>query len=269
MIDTELFRTAYVPNWFEHLEHLSRMALLESWRFKIVDEMRKNIRTPILEKYIHAVYKAQVLDHHNAVDPGEKDLAFLVRNEYAVFNTGLVSRYYKPIYGYLERNKREGGMYDWCFRGFMDDSMAPLKYINPLPIRPFITLQQGITPYLSHLPIRVNVEHILSDTENVMRLPDWCRKHKNLSLLLEAAVELTRRMTEVMPSVVVPQVYQGRIQYLMPIALTDPAWPDLAMAMTPMDGYYLGATCLTLEMAYTNARLLATPTASWLVQLVE
>ena len=269
ILDTELFRTAYVPNWYEQLDHLAHLTLPEPWRFKEADPVRKNIRTPILEKYIHAVYKAQVLDYLNTTNPAQKDAAIYVRSEYAVFSTGLMSKYYKPLYGLLERNKRVGNMYDWIFTGFSDDSTAPLKFIHPLPTRPFFALQQGITPYMSHLSIRVNVEHILCDGENVMRLPEWCREHKNLSLLLETAVETTRRITEVMPSVVVPQIYQGRVQYLMPIALTDPARPDLAMAMTPMDGYYLGATCLTLEMAYTNARLLAAPTVSWLTNLVE
>lgn len=45
--------------------------------------------------------------------------------------------------------------------------------------------------------------------------------------------------------------------------------PDLAITLRPMDGYYMGYTCLTLEMAYLNARLLARPTAKWLLDLVE
>ena len=45
--------------------------------------------------------------------------------------------------------------------------------------------------------------------------------------------------------------------------------PDLAMALSIMEGYYIGHTCLTLEMAYQNARLLARPTARWLAELVE
>ena len=40
------------------------------------------------------------------------------------------------------------------------------------------------------------------------------------------------------------------------------------MTLTPMDGYYLGHTCLTLEMAYMNARLIGRPVAPWLLELV-
>lgn len=51
--------------------------------------------------------------------------------------------------------------------------------------------------------------------------------------------------------------------------LGDAEQPDLAMTLTIMDGYYLGNTCLTLEMAYLNARLLSKPVASWLSEIVE
>lgn len=61
----------------------------------------------------------------------------------------------------------------------------------------------------------------------------------------------------------------GKIQYLLPIYLTRSDKPDLAMTLTDMDGYYLGNTCLTLEMAYMNARVIARPTAPWLKELVK
>ena len=269
MIDIDLFRFAYVPNWFEHLDHLAQLALPEHWRFKKADEMRKNTRTPILEKYIHAIYRSQVIEYGSNPNQDQKDEIFLIRNEYAVFHTGLLSRYMKPIYGYCERNKREGTVYDWVFRGFMDDSTIPLKFIHPLPRKPYANLQPTAVLYLANLPIRVNVEHIISDPDNMMRLPEWCRTFGNLSLLLETAVETTRRMAEIRPGIIVAQVYQGKIQYLMPICLNDPARPDLAMTIHPMDGYYLCSTCLTLEMAYSNARQLATPAVGWLTQLVE
>ena len=89
------------------------------------------------------------------------------------------------------------------------------------------------------------------------------------SLLLETAVELARRQAHITPGIVVPQVYQQSVQFLLPLCLRDMEQPDLAMTLRPMDGYYMGYTCLTLQMAYTNARLLARPTAPWLLALVE
>ncbi|MDL2205379.1 DUF3825 domain-containing protein [Eubacteriales bacterium OttesenSCG-928-N13] len=269
MINPDLFQFAYVPGWFEHLDMLAEMALPEPWRYRNDLSGRKNTRTPILEKYINYVFKSQAYEHRNAVSTGDADDFFLLRNEYAVFNTGLLSRYLKPIYAYFEKNKREGYMHDWCFRGFVDDASTQLKYIHPLPHKPFSGLQHGVISFIANWPLRVNVKHILSDPDNLERIPHRFREFGNLSLLLETSVEMMRRYAMVMPSLIVAQVYQGQIQYLMPLCLSNPDEPDLAMTVTPLDGYYLCSTCLTLEMAYSNARLLAKPTAPWLTELVE
>ena len=67
----------------------------------------------------------------------------------------------------------------------------------------------------------------------------------------------------------IAQGYQGKIQYLLPVYLTNMKKPDLAMTLEVMDGYYMGHTCLTLEMAYLNARVIARPLAPWLTELVR
>lgn len=113
------------------------------------------------------------------------------------------------------------------------------------------------------------MDHILCDSENLERIPLKLRKAKNLPLLLETAVEIARRKAIIEPGLVVAQGYQSKLQYLLPIYLTNMEKPDLAMTLTVMDGYYLGNTCLTLEMAYLNARLIARPLAPWLASLVK
>ena len=45
--------------------------------------------------------------------------------------------------------------------------------------------------------IRINTEHILSDEQNVQRLPEYIRNAWNLPLMLETAVELARRRAKV------------------------------------------------------------------------
>ena len=64
----------------------------------------------------------------------------------------------------------------------------------------------------------------------------------------------------------VPQYYRGRIQLLIPICLVSESTPDLALVVSKNDAgtQYLGHTCLTLDMAYNNARLIARPDSAWL-----
>ena len=144
-----------------------------------------------------------------------------------------------------------------------------LKYVQPLPQMPSYYMAQNGAGFQPDWPIRVNVEHILGDTENLERIPAKIRKARNLPLLFETAVELGRRKTVVEPGLIVPQGYQGKMQYLLPIYLTNEKKPDLALTLTVMEGYYLGNTCLTLEMAYLNARVISRPIAPWLTELVK
>ena len=131
-------------------------------------------------------------------------------------------------------------MLEWYFRGFADELSPLLRHISPLPEKPSYYMTQYGVNYNPEWPIRVNVDHILGDEENLSRIPADIREAQNLPLILETAVELARRKAVVEPSIVVSQGYQGRVQYLLPICLTDMERPDLAMTLTIMDGYYLG-----------------------------
>lgn len=267
-IATDLFEFAYIPDWYIQLKELENMALSEPWQFKKPLFETKNQDNPILERYIHTIFRKQAIDYNTAENDEKAAQFFHVENECAVFHTGLYNQRYKAIYAYFERNKRSDSMLDWYFRCFCDELSPRLKYIEPLPERPIYHMTQGIN-FNPEWPIRVNIDHILGDTENLERIPLKIRKAKNLSLLLETAVEMARRKIIIEPGLVSAQGYMGRIQYLLPIYLTNMKKPDLAMTLTIMDGYYLGNTCLTLEMAYLNARVMARPITPWLVDLVK
>lgn len=267
MIYPDLFEFAYIPNWYDQLTALAGIALPEPWRFRNPVIPPKNFDTPILEKYIHSVFRKQIIDFNEENQP-YPDAIFYLRNELACFNTGLMTRDYRNIYGCFTRNKRKDSMLDWYFRGFSDNASVPMRFVQPLPERPSYLLPSNGLNYFPEWDIRVNVSHILGDPENIARLPQDIQNAKNLPLLLETAVELGRRKAAFEPGIVAPQGYQGKVQFQLPICLLDMEHPDLAMTLTPMDGYYFGHTCLTLEMAYLNARLIGRPTAQWLTELV-
>lgn len=260
---------AYFPNWPEHLGHLAEMALPEPWRFKrpLNDFLFADLS--ILDFYLKAVFRALAIERsqHNITMEAANMLIYLSQ-ERACFHTGLLTKHYKPIYAYFVRNKREGAIQDWYFRGFFDDTASFLLQIEPLPAKPFQGLNASKASYYINWPIRVNVSHILENQRNLERIPEHIRYWGNLSLLLEAGVELARRQVSITPSAVVPQLYQGQVQFLLPISLMVPDSTDLAMTLVEMDGYYLASTCLDLEMSYHNARMLAKPTAPWLINLV-
>ena len=236
MIAPDLFEFAYVPDWYGHLAELERLALPESWKFRKPSRETKNTDTPILERYIHTIFRKQVIDFNSESDPRKADSIFHLEHECVCFHTGLYTPQYKGIYGYFDRNNFSDSLRDWYFRGFCDELSPKLRYIEPLPQKPVYHMAQSGINFNPEWPIRVNVNHILGDEENLERIPAKIRKVKNLPLLFETAVELGRRKSVIEPGLVVPQGYQGRVQYLLPVYLTNMQKPDLAMTLTVMDG---------------------------------
>jgi hypothetical protein len=266
-IETELFSFAYIPSLYDQLDDLAEMALPEIWHFRIPAYETRNTRTPILERYVREVFRAQATRYNYAEDDWQANAAVFISNRFACFHTGLFTQGYKAIYAYFEPNRRVDSVLPWYFKGFVEETSPLLKYVSPLPQRPAFYESCGVN-YNPAWPIRVNSRHILEDEDNLVRIPEELRFARNLPLLLETAVELGRRQALAEPGIVAPQLFRGQVQFLLPIALTDVSKPDLAMTLSIMDGYYMGDTCLTPQMAYGNARILGKPTARWLTDLV-
>ena len=105
----DLFNWAYIPLFSQGkiskpILELSKLALDEDWRYrgvfdKSVDEYG------VLGRYIRFTFHR--LTYEGKIVEGKK---------YAVFNTGLVDRFYKPIYALFEKNDRE--MQSWRWRSF-------------------------------------------------------------------------------------------------------------------------------------------------------
>lgn len=60
----DLFSFAYVPGWYAQLDELAEMARPEPWRFREHMYFTENQDTPILERYIHTIFKKQVIDYN-------------------------------------------------------------------------------------------------------------------------------------------------------------------------------------------------------------
>ena len=85
MIAPDLFEFAYVPDWYGQLEELERLALPESWKFRKPSRETKNTVTPILERYIHTIFRKQVIDFNSESDTRKADGIFHLENECASF----------------------------------------------------------------------------------------------------------------------------------------------------------------------------------------
>ena len=266
VLPDDLFDFSYFFDLYQSMRELAQMAIPETWKFHSPQTPTYNDETSILEKYIRSLYRYLAISYNTASSQSEKNRYFSMSGPWACFHTGLMTPYFESIYALFELNRRRDTRYNWVFKSFCPTSSVKLRGLSLLPDKPVFNHENRYHP---EWEVRINYHHILQDGANLQRIPQSVRQLKNLPLLLNASVQYSRALASLDPSIIVPQLYCRQIQFLMPICLTNMETCDLAMTLTPCDGFYYGTTCLTCEMAYINARILSRPSAPWLADLVR
>ena len=194
------------------------------------------------------------------------NLPLVFDDDRRLFNTGLYTRRYETIYGLFEPNSKPDARQHWFLKGFFKESDPMLVSFEYLPCRVRFAEDPSELVFDYRLPIRSNIDHILGDEENLTRIPASLMGEGNSLLLrraFEGAVVEAARRAAANYTLAVPQFYGGRIQLLLPLCLTGDK-PELALTIQREDGFYAARTCLTLDMAYNNARLICRPETSWI-----
>ena len=224
-------------NWNNYTDQLSSIAMEESWSN---DTYPNN---GILANYIVKTYNKLQAERN-----------VIYTQDYALFNTGLFTKYYEPIYAY------QSG-YDISFlTGYELSSMG----IYDRPERANYFENPELLLFDWHYPIDIQYKHILDDDRNKSRLPESFLNSSNMVTILNGAIDTMKKRVSANYKLAIPQYYDNKIQLLLPLCLCDDNVSDVAIAVTKKDKCYQGHTCLTLDMAYNNARLIAKPDSSWL-----
>lgn len=218
----------------------------------------------VLVNYIDFTYRraAELMRRQGACDS-----YIVVDGEAACLDTGLFTSRFEEIYTLFERNSRPDAQ-PWFLKGFYKASDTALAGIDVLPERVHYAENPADLVYDFHLAVRPNIDHILGDENNLLRVPEALRGSSNARLLrrvFEGAIAEAERKAAANYTIAVPQYYNGRIQLLLPLCLTGDM-PELALTIQREEGFYSARTCLTLEMAYNNARQICRPMASWLAR---
>lgn len=247
-----LFEFAYFPDWDGHVDYLARMAQPEDWSYRFAQNHRPH---PILSSYLHHAFgRIQIQDK----------VTYTPDKNGAAFNTGLVTPNYEEIYATFSTNNRPDAQ-PYVFSGFFKESDREMVAFGLLP--PLVTYVENPADLLydPRLPLRKNVDHIIDDNRD--RFPEpFCSMQDNyqLRIALDGAIAHALRRVERNYRTAIPQFYQGRIQLLLPLCMTNRTKADLALVIYRQGDVYLSSTCLTLDMAYNNARLLTRPDSDWL-----
>jgi len=251
----------------QFLRDVADKAQPEKWRY---DNYSSSIEYPILKSYIeHTYYRLKE----------EKKILHSQRGSSVLFNLGLLERQF---------------LRDIC----VEADLKSLRLAEDVEIqvleKPRLVFEgdtrfrnYGSTPELAvyftsmdevvfnpDLEINLRWEHIFLERadrmpkevigDNQEKLAETVQKFRGNEKILR---KLARRNYKM----VVPQCYNGQIQFLFPVYLgtTFEGTPDFALVLA-LDRKsdppaYVATTALTVEMAYQNARLLAKPETPWLI----
>lgn len=228
----------------------------------------------ILRSYLTFTFEKLWNERAEATEDKKQSFVFEGDNA-ACFNTGLFDKNWQPIYFYCVKNPKEGRQ-PWMFKTFFNSftiqtAGIPTAIISSLRRANYFD-DPGALIFNVNLDIIPQWNHILDDEENFNRIPEQIRNLGKGACqnMIDGAISRVKNRIAANYKTVVPQYYRGsnggRIQLLAPLYLTNENKPDLALVLSLNEDktLYLGHTCLTTEMAYNNARLIARPDSDWL-----
>jgi hypothetical protein len=255
-----LFDFAMTPRFAEILAELRDQAESEDWSYHSAHTDAEERDMPILHSYIRYTY-ARLAEESRVLT--ERKILVSEDEESACFNTGLVTENQEEIFALFVKNNMSDKPY-WHFRRFCRAGEHDLSRLPRLPGMASYYENAADLVYDVQKELRVNYEHIIED--NKERFPEPFKSMDNYAVqnVLRGAIDGSLVRVKRNYKTAIPQYHQGSIQLLLPLCLTSARRADLALVIANYGEFYRAATCLTLEMAYNNARLLARPDRDWL-----
>ncbi len=246
-----LYDFAYVHNIDDRLQELASLAEAENWRYTHTESGHS---TPILYYYFH--YTFERVKEQEKIEHTEDD-------SFACFNTGLVTKHQESIYALFSKNQ-EPNREPWRFVKFCRKGEYELTRFSKLPDIATYFEDPSCLVFDSRLELRENIDHLIG--ENRERFPEPFKSMDDyaLQVIVRGAIDNAKERVKRNYKVAVPQYHKGQVQLLLPLCLADPNRADLALLVQRFEGFYRAPTCLTLDMAYNNARQLARPDREWL-----
>lgn len=244
---------AVFPKYMEQVEALAKLAEPENWDYKHSKTVAK---FPILRNYLEYTYRRLAYEKKISITPSE---------DFCCWNTGLITSAQEPIFALFEKNipVADKKQY-WRFWKFARQGERDLNKFPALPEMAHYFDDPSVLVFDTRKEVRINIEHVVA--ENLARFPPDLQKMNQFGLqnLVKGAIDSSIQRVRRNYKTAIPQCYQGTVQLLLPLSLTDPAKADLALVIEKFPEFYRAATCLTLDMAYNNARQLARPDRDWL-----
>lgn len=250
-----IFNFAQFYNYSNVISQLKNLAEDEDWDY---NNTKSNAQFPILNNYFINTYARLAR---------EKKIAYSIDKDFACFDTGLLSKTQRePIYAMFCLNTNPTVEAYWHFDKFFRKGEHEVNKFASLPDMAFYWDDPSKIVYDPRKEIVVNIEHIIQDNKQRFPEPYNTMSDYNLQIYVSGCVENAKQKLRRNYKIAVPQYFitTGVIQLLIPLCLATPDKADLAIVIEDYGNMYRASTCLTLDMAINNARLLAKPDRDWL-----
>lgn len=241
--------------WADTLTSLAELAEDEDW----TGAGGGDRPLPILGSYIRYTYQRLTMEQKILVSD---------EGEFAALNTGLLTVHAEDIFGLFQRNAHDNPRAQpWKFKRWATESDRDIlrNFPSPPEMAVYASRPSDLVYDLGR-DLKLAYDHILGD--NIDRFPQHlAAEPRRARQALDHAVGMTLKRTRRNFKIVVPQWYPKTQEngFLLPLDLTGSGAADLALVVSPVgDTAYRGNTILTLEMAYTVARLVSRPDSEWL-----
>ena len=246
----DIYDYMYWGDYNARIKELAEKSLPEKWSFEDEDDYS------ILKNYLKYTFN-KLQDEGKVIET----------DTYCVFDTGLFSHYYEPIYAYGELNKSTyENASKWYFKGFKDEyELGSLDIVEIFPERADYFSDPSRLVFNWHLKVNKNYKHILDDLNTSQRLPDSIKNSDIPLETLKGVIDTAVQRVIANYKLAVPHYYCNKIQLLIPLCFNNTNTPDVALVLDRMKGnYYQATTCIDMQMAYMDARLIAKPEGNWL-----
>lgn len=251
-----LYEFAQIADFYGVIEDLANLVEDEDWNYH--NTLGTTTDFPILENYIRNTYIRLAR---------EKKVAYSSDFGFCCFDTGLLSKVqHEPIYMQFCENTNPNIDCYWYFSKFFRRGDNEVRRYPKLPEMAFYWEDPTKLIFDPRKELIVNVEHIIQDNKARFPNPFSTMPDYQLQLIIDGSVKAARERLRRNYKIAVPQYFitSGTIQLLIPLCLAAQDTADLAIVVEDYGTMYRASTCLTLDQAMNNARLLARPDRDWL-----
>lgn len=276
----------------DFVSDVAEKAMPENWGRINTPTPELSYGNPVLKSYLeYTLVRLRILDKTSS--------GYLLREDGNVyFNTGLLNKFFRQILiaaQLIVENYELPGLGNVKFEFYHNPHVIVTGHDTKFPsdsgnllempkIANYFEKKEDVL-YDASLEIMLNDEHIFEDGLKAGRIPMFREEYqqsknnpeavKNLHVRVQArvqtAIQRARLLAERNHKLAVPQFWKedAEVQFLLPLYMEEAEYtgkPQCALALrrSKSGNYYEGATILSLDMAYNNARLIARPDITWL-----